>query len=147
PADAERPGGMSADCDVLIAGGGLVGLSLALALDQFSGGRLRIALVEGNIASNGAPGFDYDARSTALAHGSRLILERLGVWPAIAAGAAPITDIHVSERGRPGCTELDAASRGWPALGYVAENRHLGGALLAAVRARPAIELIQPARV
>src|SRR5690606_19965347 len=147
PADAERPGGMSSERDVLIAGGGLVGLSLALALERFSQGRLRIGLVEGTPAPTGATDPGFDARSTALSHGSRLILERLGVWPAVAALGAPITDIHVSERGRPGCTELDAASRGWPALGHVVENAHLGRALLAAARQRPAIEIIQPARV
>jgi 2-polyprenyl-6-methoxyphenol 4-hydroxylase len=139
------------NCDVLIAGGGMVGLSLALALDQLSGGRLRLVLAEGFAipAAAQAPGYrpSFDARATALAHGSRSILERLGVWQVLAPHATPITDIHVSERGRFGSVALDARARGWPALGYVVENAWLGNVLLAAARQRAAITLLSPAKV
>lgn len=145
---------MKDDCDVLIAGGGMVGLSFALALDTVSGGALRIVLAEGFAipSANGAgsaPQYrpSFDARSTALAHGSRLILESIGVWSQIAEHATPITTIHVSERDRFGSAELRAEERGWPALGYVVENARLGMALMATLRQRPAIRFLNPATV
>lgn len=140
----------AADCDVLIAGGGMAGASLALALDTLGGGALRVTLVEGfaiAAAPKAEPRPSFDARATALAHGSRLILERLGMWERLAPHAAPITDIHVSERGRPGSAELTAAGRGWPALGHVVENARLGQGLLGELRHRSAIQVISPAQV
>jgi 2-polyprenyl-6-methoxyphenol 4-hydroxylase len=138
------------DCDVLIAGGGMVGISLALALDQLGGGRLRVVVAEGfAIPEQPAPIYrpSFDARVTALAYGSRCILERLELWDTLAAHVAPITDIHVSERARFGSASLNAGERGWPALGYVVENAWLGSVLLGALRHRPGITLLSPATV
>lgn len=143
------------DCDVLIAGGGMVGVSLALALDTASGGRLRIVLAEGfalpaaNPAAQTKPAYrpSFDARATALAHGSRIIFEQLGVWPTLAQHVTPITTIHVAERDHFGSAELHAGERGWPALGYVVENAWLGNALLDEVRRRPAVTVLSPAKV
>ena len=142
-------------CDVLIAGGGMVGVSLALALDTAAQGNLRITLAEGfaipaiNSSINTTPIYrpSFDARATALAHGSRLIFEQLGVWNTLAQHVTPITDIHVSERDRFGSAELHAAERGWPALGYVVENAWLGNTLMAQLHQRPAITLLNPATV
>lgn len=140
------------DCDVLIAGGGMVGISLALALDQLGGGRLRVVVAEDfaiPAQAEAAPIYrpSFDARSTALSYGSRCILERLAIWDTLAAHVAPITDIHVSERARFGSVSLSAVDRGWPALGYVVENAWLGQVLLGALRRRPGIELWSPAKV
>src|SRR5690606_25977290 len=77
----------------------------------------------------------FDARVTALANGSRRILEGLGVWSALAAHAEPIRSIHVSERGRFGATRISAEEEGVPALGYTIENRRLGEALWARLAA------------
>lgn len=112
-----------------IIGGGLVGASLALALQR--GAKARGWTIE--LIEPFEPGNDYqpsyDARSTALSYGTRLIYQRLGVWGQIAKRAEPITDIHVSDRGRPGVTRLDAASQQVPALGYVVENAWIGHCL------------------
>jgi len=112
-----------------IIGGGLVGASLALALQQ--GARERgwqIHLIEPF-----EPGHEYqpsyDARSTALSYGARLIYQRLGLWSRIAERAEPILRIHVSERGRFGAARLDARSEGVEALGYVVENAWVGHCL------------------
>lgn len=112
-----------------IIGGGLVGASLALALQETARQRgWRIALIEPF-----APGSEYqpsyDARSTALSYGSRLIYERMGVWQSIAQRAEPIQQIHVSDRGRFGATRLQAIEEGVPALGYVVENAWIGHCL------------------
>lgn len=146
-----NPAATTAAYDVVIAGGGMVGLSLALALDHIGGGRLRLLLVESFAAGAGsaAPVYrpSFDARATALSHGSRSILEKLGLWDTLSAHTTAITDIHVSERGRFGSVALNAQQRGWPALGYVVENAWLGNVLLAAARRRPAISLLSPAAV
>ena len=80
-----------------------------------------------------APGHSYqpsyDARSSALSYGARLIYERMGVWPAIAERAEPIKDIHVSDRGRFSTARLSAREEGVPAVGYVVENAWLGQCL------------------
>lgn len=148
--------GRNADCsggvkgveqpwEVLIAGGGLVGLALALALDAAGRGRWRIAVVEAAALpeGDGQPIYraGFDARSTALSRGSELVLRDLGLWQTLAPHAAPIRHIHVSQRGAAGSTELHAEAHGWEALGHVVENAWLGAVLLAAVRQRPAIAL------
>ena len=97
---------------MVIAGGGPVGAALALALRAST---LRVALIEARPLSGAAD----DARTIALAHGSRLILERLGVWQALARAATPITDIHVSQQGRYGRAHLSAAAAGVPAAAAV----------------------------
>ncbi|MEO8223827.1 MAG: 2-octaprenyl-6-methoxyphenyl hydroxylase [Gammaproteobacteria bacterium] len=133
----------TAACDVLIAGGGMVGASLAVAL---AGLPLRVTLVESIPA--GSPGQpSFDARTTALARSSRHILGTLGIWPAVSEQAAPIRRIHVSERGRLGTTVIDADEEGGEALGYVVENRLLGAALWRALAASPNITLCSPATV
>lgn len=119
--------------DIAIIGGGLVGASLALALQPLARERgWTITLVEPFAPGNGYQP-SYDARSSALSYGTRLIYEHLGVWAAIARHAEPIRNIHVSDRGRFGATTLEAAEAGVPALGYVVENAWLGQCLWAAL--------------
>lgn len=96
--------------DIVIVGGGPVGSALALALQPTG---WRVVLLEARTAATG------DARPLALSYGSRLVLERLGVWPALAAEATPIRHIHVSQRGGFGRVGLEAAEAGLPELGYV----------------------------
>jgi 2-octaprenyl-6-methoxyphenol hydroxylase len=74
-----------------------------------------------------ATGTASDPRTLALSYGSRLVLERLGVWARLAA--TPIATIHVSQQGAFGRTALDAAGEGVPALGYVIALAELDGAL------------------
>lgn len=112
-----------------IIGGGLVGASLALALQAGAKARgWRILLVEPFAPGEGFQP-SYDARSTALSYGSRQLYERLGLWEAISQRVEPITQIHVSDRGRLGATRLSAEDEGVPALGYVVENAWLGHCL------------------
>lgn len=133
----------NADCDVLIAGGGMVGASLAVAL---AGLPLRVTLVEAIPA--GSPGQpSFDARTTALSRSSRHILGTLGIWPTVAEHAAPIRQIHVSERGRLGTAVIDANEEGGEPLGYVLENRLLGAALWRALGDSPNVTVRSPATV
>ncbi len=131
------------DYDLLIIGGGLVGASLACAL---AGQGLRIGLVEAApLPVSDHP--SYDDRSIALAEGARRIFQTLGLWEALAADATPIRQIHISERGSPGFAHLDHREEGVAALGYVAEARRIGQALLARLPKLPDVELLCPARL
>ncbi len=115
--------------DVVIIGGGPVGSALALALQPAG---WRVVLLEANAAATG------DARPLALSYGSRLILERLGVWQALAARATPIRHIHVSQRGGFGRVSLEADEAGLPELGYVIDYSVLAQELARAAQASAA---------
>jgi 2-octaprenyl-6-methoxyphenol hydroxylase len=119
--------------DVLVKGAGPVGCALALALRASAH---RVALFDANPPPRAF-------HPIALSHGSRLILERLGVWPALET--TPIEHILVSQSGAFGRTRLEAADAGVPALGYVTDY----AALVAALRAPLADRLVSaevPAR-
>ena len=131
------------DYDLAIAGGGLVGASLALALAPLG---LRIALVEAVVpGGDGHP--SYDERTTALSNGTIRAFRSLGVWSQMEREAAPIRRIHVSERGRFGVARIDAAEQGLESLGSVLPNRVIGEALWHRLAAWPGVEVIAPARV
>ncbi len=105
---------------VLIIGGGLAGMALALALHQ-RGVAARIVDARPRGAAKS------DARTLALSHGSRLILENLDVWRGVPH--TPITTIHVSHQGGLGRTLIHAAEQQVPALGYVLAAGDLASAL------------------
>lgn len=135
---------MKYDYDIVIVGGGLVGLSLACAL---GGSGLRIAVVEPK-AFPPAAGPSYDDRTLALAYGSRRIFASMGLWGAVEArGACAIKRIHISDRGRFGITRLDAADASIAALGYVVEMPVLGAVLQEAVHQLDSVSLLCPATV
>ncbi|ROR98856.1 2-octaprenyl-6-methoxyphenol hydroxylase [Sinobacterium caligoides] len=142
---------MSQDYDVVIAGGGMVGASLAVALSRQLGQRLRIAIVEGFPMPKqaSAPVYQpsFDARSTALAAGARQVFEHFGIWQTLAEHAQPIEQIHVSRRSRPGSMVMEAQRERLDALGYVVENQWLGRVLLAAVQQCDNVEFLCPATV
>jgi 2-octaprenyl-6-methoxyphenol hydroxylase len=86
--------------NLAIIGGGLVGASLALALQAGAKARgWKILLIE-PFAPGDSYQPSYDARSSALSFGTRQIYQRLGVWQEISRRAEPIKQIHVSDRGR-----------------------------------------------
>lgn len=115
--------------DIAIIGGGLVGASLAVALQAEAKQRgWSICLIEPFTPGNGYQP-SYDARSTALSFGSQQIYQRLGLWQQISQRAEPIKQIHVSDRGRFAAARLSAKEEGVPALGYVVENAWLGECL------------------
>ncbi len=114
------------DYDAIIAGGGMVGASLAHAIARCG---LRVAVIE-PVAPDAAAQPSYDDRAIALAYGTRRILDGLGVWQTLEPDAEPIRAVHVSDRGHFGFTHLDARDEEVEALGYVVTARHLGRALL-----------------
>ncbi|MBA6413528.1 2-octaprenyl-6-methoxyphenyl hydroxylase [Parahaliea sp. F7430] len=137
--------------DIVIAGGGMVGVSLALQLAERLPAGLQITLVEGFALPGPGSAAQYhpsfDARSTALSYSSQKIYQAMGVWDELEHWLCPIERIHVSSRGRFGSTVMQASDYGWPSLGHVVENAWLGNALLQALHRQGRVELISPARV
>ncbi|HXE69530.1 MAG TPA: FAD-dependent monooxygenase [Hyphomicrobiaceae bacterium] len=130
--------------DVAIGGGGTVGLALACALADALGAGARIALVDrGALSAAGG----RDIRASALSAGSKRLLATLGVWPAIAEAAQPvtaidITDSRLSDAIRPILLSYDNTLAAAEPASYIVENERLRQALVAAAAARPAIALM-----
>ncbi|EBX6937592.1 2-octaprenyl-6-methoxyphenyl hydroxylase, partial [Salmonella enterica subsp. enterica serovar Bareilly] len=114
---------------VIITGGGMTGATLALALSRLSHGRLPVALAEARLPDDHHPGFD--ARAIALAYGTCQRLEKIGLWSALKAHAAPITRVHVSDQGHTGCVNITAGDYDIDALGQVIELYDAGQTLFA----------------
>src|SRR5690606_1592564 len=72
----------------------------------------------------------FDGRVTAIAQGSRRLLEAIGVWPHLADEAQPILDIEVGERHSPLTVHYDHREVGGEPLGHIVENRVIRRALL-----------------
>ena len=106
-----------------------MGAALALGLQ---GSHVDPLLLEGR----SAPSDSDDTRFLALSFGSRLILERLGVWTSIEREATPIRHIEVTQQGGFGRTELNADELGLVALGYVVRYCDLARILSRALEQR-----------
>lgn len=128
---------------VLVVGGGLVGASLAIALDA--------AGVDAVLVEAAAPRADaqpsYDERNLALARATVNGLEAIGVWRHAKAQATPIRHIHVSRAGDFGSVRLDAAREGVDALGWTLPARELGNALLRRLDECRRLQRLAPARL
>lgn len=127
--------------DVLIVGGGMVGATLARATSECG---LKTAVVEA-FAPSSRDQPSYDDKAIALAWGSRLILEGLGLWAELVGQAEPILHVHISDRGHFGFSRMSHAEAGVAALGYVVSARDLGQALHRGLAER--LELLCPARL
>jgi len=127
--------------DVVIVGGGLVGASLALALER-SG--LDVAMVEATPAARLPEVFDQ--RNLSLAEASVNALDALGVLSALRAPSGEIRRIHVSRAGDFGRVLLRAEDYGREAFGRVVVARDLGDALEARLQALPNLHRYRPAR-
>jgi 2-octaprenyl-6-methoxyphenol hydroxylase len=128
---------------VLIVGGGLVGASLAIALDAAG---IAATLVEAAAPRAGAQP-SYDERNLALARATVNGLDAIGVWTHAAANATPIRHIRVSRAGEFGSARIDAAKQGVNALGWTLPARELGEALLRRLDACTRLTRLAPAKL
>lgn len=131
------------DYDIIIAGGGMIGTSLGIALAPLG---LRLAVVE-PIARGARQQPSFDERSTALSRSSQRMFEAMGLWPQIVAASTPIRHIHVSDKGRFGFSHIDAEEQQVEALGYVVINRVLGEVLHGALASAGNLDFICPAKI
>jgi 2-octaprenyl-6-methoxyphenol hydroxylase len=127
--------------DVLIVGGGLVGASLAIALDRLG---LAVGLIEA--APAGALPAVFDQRNLSLAEASVNALNALGVLPRLRAPTGTIARIHISRAGDFGRVLLDAADHGRAGFGRVVVARDFGEALEAALAGLDRLRRYRPAR-
>ena len=135
--------------DVVIIGGGMVGLSLACALQKLlTNNKTKILLLESSpILMEQALQPGFDVRSTVLSYGTVQYLQDLGLWNELKDAAEAIREIHVSDQGHFGKTTIDAGEAGVASLGYVLENQVIGMALNQHLLASEDIETISPVRV
>lgn len=135
--------------DLVIVGGGLVGLVLARALGAAG---LAVAVVDRERPAHAAADA-FDGRGSAIAWGSAQVLKGLGLWEALAPHAGPIREIRVSDGDsllflHYDHRETGVRAEGEPApLGYIIENRFIRRALYAAVAATETVQLLAPAEV
>ncbi|MEW7176984.1 FAD-dependent monooxygenase [Acinetobacter baumannii] len=135
---------------VIIVGGGMVGLSLSLMLAKAN---IAVKLLEAvkypnyddqNVAPYHS---SFDARNTALSRRSVQIYQKLGLWDALQQHATPILQVHITEQGSFGKARLIAEQEKVKSFGQVIENAWLGRVLLTQVRQQPLIELIDGVQV
>ena len=131
------------DYDIIIAGGGMIGSSLGLALAPLE---LKVAVVEA-VARGAAQQPSFDDRSTALSRSSQRMFEAMRLWPEVVAASTPISTIHVSDKGHFGFSHIDAREQNVEALGYVVINRILGQVLQKALASVAALDVICPAKI
>ena len=112
------------DYDVIIAGGGLTGITLALALDRTG---IRTAIIDKNTPLV-APNNIFDGRSYAIAAASQKMLNVLGLWDDLAKNAQPMVEIKVSdgyagEVPSPFVMQFDQQDFTEGPMGYMVEDR------------------------
>src|SRR5262249_40072553 len=133
------------ETDVVIGGGGMVGLTLALALAQ---GGLKVIIAD-PMPQAALLDAKFDGRVSALAYASVRMYQALGVWPDLEADAQPIndnpvTDAKLDREASPFSLHFDHREIGEP-LGRIVENRHIRAALYKSANADANIELVSPA--
>jgi len=135
---------------VIIVGGGMVGLSLALMLAKAKiGVKLLEAIRYPDYTDTESVPYhsSFDARNTALSRRSVQIYQKLGLWEALQQHATPILEVHITEQGSFGKARLKAEQENVESFGQVIENAWLGRVLLTQVRQQPLIELIDGVQV
>ena len=127
--------------DVIIFGGGLIGLALASALD--SSGVSSILLDPADPSPRASASFD--GRTSAVSSSSMRMLETIGVAAHLAQSGCPIRRIAVADGLKPGGLHFD--SQDDEPLGFMHENRHLRAALQARAEAGKNIWVIWKSQV
>ena len=133
----------SIESDLLIVGGGMIGLAMAHAA---AAAGLSSVLID-RAAPETALDAGFDGRASALAAGSVRLFRALGLWSALAAEAQPILEIRVSDGDSPLFLHYDHKSLGDEPLGQMVENRVLRRALHAALAQAPQVTLLAPGEV
>jgi len=135
---------MADDAELVIAGGGLNGMLLAVAC---AGAGLSTIVIDRQDPA-AMTGDRFDGRTSAIAYGSRLVFDGIRLWPAIASEAEPIREIRVADDDSPLFLHYDhrELGGGMP-LGYIVENRVLRRALFDRAAILPSLKLLAPRAV
>ncbi|WMT92290.1 FAD-dependent monooxygenase [Pelagibacterium sp. H642] len=129
--------------DVLVVGGGPVGLSLAIALTRFVPG-ISLGLLDRRHLS-----VPQDSRASAIAAGVRHLFEAIGVWPGMADAANPIAAMKITDSGtgdmaRPVFLDFAGSAAPGEPFAHMVPNTASAAALLAGI---DAVEIIEPGAV
>jgi 2-octaprenylphenol hydroxylase len=144
--NAPMPESNTSNPDIVISGGGMVGLSMALALADIG---LKITLLDPGapqppiasfIESRGTP--DFDSRVSALTPASVAFLDRMGAWPLIeSVRTSPYLDMQVWEADGSGAIQFSADEIHVPSLGHIVENRLITAALAEVLATKYAVNV------
>lgn len=120
--------------DVIIVGGGLVGLLMAFALSKED---IRIVIVERNALKPVSLSTEYQSRVSAISPGCKILFENLGLWASIKTSGRVSTyeQMFVWDSQGKGQVHFDCTDIAEPALGYIIENAVIFNALFSAVSA------------
>lgn len=135
--------------DVIIVGGAMAGATLALALSDQTAGKIKVAVLEKQIAHQHKQS-GFDARCIALSDGSCQRLTQINLpngqtlWQQFQPIVTPIKKIHVSDKGHSGLTEFSAHEFDLSQLGGVIELQVAGKILLNAMQQYPHIDYFAP---
>ena len=141
----------SSTCDVLVAGGSFVGLTVALALSRSSQGVLSVTVVD-RTPPEVARAATNDGRATALSAASVHLFQTLGVWDEVKAHAEPFSEIDITDSrldavARPPLLHFDGALGDGEPAAYMLENHILRAALMAAADAAEGVSFLAPETV
>lgn len=125
------------DTEIIIAGGGLVGNALAIALAR---GGMAVTVIDPLPRATQVEAA-FDGRTSAISSGSVRILSHLGVWSAIASQAQAIHDIRVCDQDKPGFVHYSDKDVGEP-FGYIVENNILRRGLYQQLEGQSRIRVI-----
>lgn len=138
--------------DIVIVGGAMTGITLALALSAFTNGKMKIAVLERQPAKQHQQS-GFDARCIALSDGScqkfsRIILpDGQNLWQKIQPFSTHIEQIHVSDKGHSGIVEFSAREFHLQQLGAVIELQQAGQIMLQAVEQSDNIDYLCPVEI
>ncbi len=140
---AAADSGERIESDVVVIGGGLVGLTLGTAL---AGAGIETVVVDG-AAPAAMKDAAFDGRVSSIALGSKRVLDAIGLWPALAGDAQPILEIRVSDGDAPLFLHYDHKDVGAGPLGFIVENRAIRAGLIAHAARLPSLRHLAPASV
>ncbi len=133
----------TSDYDVLVAGGGITGLTLACSLKQTG---LRIGVIE--LSEPPALGNDYNLRVSAINRASLKVFDRLGAFERMQQlRVSPFRQMHVWDSTGVGQIHFDSAELGLDTLGYIIENNVIQRALLDVAEQADSIDWICPGAI
>ncbi|MEE9342987.1 MAG: UbiH/UbiF/VisC/COQ6 family ubiquinone biosynthesis hydroxylase [Gammaproteobacteria bacterium] len=136
---------IAAQSQIIIVGGGVVGLAMAVGLAREN---ISVALIEGVEPETEWPEESVDMRVFAITRASERLFNALDVWDAIVeSGVSQFHDMRVWDAAGKGNIHFDAAEVGQPWLGHIIESRVISRALFKALQSLPSASLYCPSTV
>jgi 2-octaprenyl-6-methoxyphenol hydroxylase len=136
--------GQDNSCEVIIAGGGMVGMATALRLARTG---IRVVMLEASVPDASLLHSSFDSRTLVVNPASRQFWEDLGIWQKVSQSATAIEQVHVSAQGRFGSVLFDKQDFAVATLGHVVEAQVLGSVLWQEVKQSANIQLLAPAHM